>query len=59
MIILSEARERQISYDITCMCNQKERYKWIYLQNRNKLTDIENKFMVTREDSGGGKVEST
>ena len=23
-------------------------YKWTYLQNRSKLTDIENKFMVTK-----------
>ena len=27
---------------------KKEGYKWIYSQNRNKVTDIENKFMVTR-----------
>ena len=25
----------------------KKWYKWTYLQNRNRLTDIENKFMVT------------
>ena len=28
-----------------------------YLQNGNRLTDIENKLMVTRGDSGGGGVE--
>ena len=27
------------------------RYKWAYLQNRKRLTDLENKFTVT----GGGK----
>ena len=37
-------RERQISCDITY------RYKWTYLQNRNKLTDIENKLMVTKRE---------
>ena len=26
-----------------------KRYKWIYLQNRNRLTGFENKFMVTKE----------
>ena len=42
-------RERQISYDITHMWNLifKKWYKWTYLQNRNRLTDIENKLMVT------------
>ena len=27
-------------------------YKWTYLQNRNRLTDIENKLTVTKEDEG-------
>ena len=38
-------RERQIPYDIDYMWNLKfkKRYKWTYLQNRNRLTDIENK----------------
>ena len=31
----------------------KKWYKWTYLQNRNRLTDIENKPMVTKGDSGG------
>ena len=31
-------RERPILYDITCMW-----HKWAYLQNRNRLTDIENR----------------
>ena len=25
----------------------KKLYKWPYLQNRNRLTDLENEFMVT------------
>ena len=41
-------RERQISYNITHMWNLKKRQKWIYSQNRNRLTDIENKLMVTK-----------
>ena len=39
--------ERQI-YDIACMWNLKKWYKWTYLQNRNRLTDVENKLMVIR-----------
>lgn len=31
--------------------NQKTPYKWTYLQNRNRRTDFENKFMVTKGDS--------
>ena len=31
----------------------KKLYKWTYLQNRNRLTDIENKFMVTKTECGG------
>ena len=46
-------RERQISYDITYMWNLKKWYKWTYLQNRNRLTDIENKLMVTKGEGGG------
>ena len=46
-------RERQI-YDITYMWNLKKWYKWSYLQNRNRVTDIENKLMVTKGESGGG-----
>ena len=45
--------ERQISYDITHMWNIKG-YKWTYLQNRNRLTDIENKLMVTKGRRGEG-----
>ena len=35
------------------MWNLKKRYKWTYLQNRNRLTDIENKLMVTEVERGG------
>ena len=39
--------ERQISYDIAYLWNLKKRYKWTYLQNRSRVTDVENKLMVT------------
>ena len=29
-------------------------HKWTYLRNRNRLTDIENKLMVTKGEIGGG-----
>ena len=45
-------RERQISYDIAYMWNLKKWYKWTYLQNRNRVTDVENKLMVTKGDRG-------
>ena len=45
--------ERQIPYDITYMWNLKIGYKWTYLQNRNRLADIENKAMVTKGSRGG------
>ena len=40
--------ERQISYDVAYMWNLKNGYKWTYLQNRNRVTDVENKLMVTK-----------
>ena len=46
IIILSEVR-KNISYDITYMWTLKQGYKWTYLQNRSRITDVENKLMVT------------
>ena len=40
-------RERQILYAIAYMWNLKKGYKWTYLQNRSRATDVENKLMVT------------
>ena len=36
------------------MWNLKKWYKWTYLQNRNRLTDTENKLMATKGERGGG-----
>ena len=49
-------RERQISYDTASMQYLKKVYKWVYLQNRNKITDVENKFIVTKGERGGDKL---
>ena len=46
--------ERQISYDITNLWNLKKGYKWSYLQNRSRVTDVENKFMFTKTQWEGG-----
>ena len=43
----------QISYDTSSMQYLKKVYKWVYLQNRNKITDVENKFIVTKGERGG------
>ena len=48
-------RQRQISYDITYTWNLKKQYKWTYLPKRNRVTDVENELMVTRE----GREEGT
>ena len=42
-VLLSEVRERQISYDITYLWILKERYKQTYLQKRNRVTDVKSK----------------
>ena len=55
-IILSEVRQtvQDKYHDITYIWNLKRNeYKQTYLQNRNRLTDIENKLMDTKVESGG------
>ena len=38
------------------MWNIKKWYKWIYLQNRNRLTDLENKLRVTKRERWRGGI---
>ena len=40
-------REGQTSYDNTYVWNLKKCFRWTYLQNRNRVTDVENNLMVT------------
>ena len=58
IIILIEVKQRQISYNIynTYMWNLKKWYKWTYFQNRNRVTEIGNKFMVTKGEVGESKL---
>ena len=58
IVILSKVRQRQTSCNITYMWNLKKRYKWIYLQNRNRVTGVENNLMVTGEKGGRDKSET-
>ena len=48
-------REKQISYINAYMWNLKKWYEWTYLQDRNRLTDIENKLMDTKGERGRGR----
>ena len=59
-IILTEVnqKERSISHNITCMLNLKKWYKWTYLQDRNRLSDTENRLMVTKGEEERGKFGS-
>ena len=50
-------REIQVSFDSTYMRNQQKSYKRTYLQNKSRLTGIENKFMVTKKDSRAQRRE--
>ena len=48
--------EKNKYHDIVYMWNLKKCHKWTYLQNRNRLTDIDNKLMVTKGERGGGGI---
>ena len=48
-------REIQMSYIITYIWNLKKWYKWTCLHNRNRVTEVENKLMVSRGGSWGGR----
>ena len=47
-------RERQISYDIAYIWNLKKWYKWTYLQNRNRVTDVEKQTYGYQGGKGAG-----
>ena len=58
IVILSEVSqiENDKYHDTAFMQYLKKVYKWVYLQNRNKITDVENKFIVTKGERGGDKL---
>ena len=53
IIILSEVNQTKTSIIWYYLyMESKKWHKWTYSQNRNRLTDIENKFMVTKGGRG-------
>ena len=46
--VIQTEEEKDEYHDVTYKRNLKKWYKQIYLQNRNRLIDIENKYMVTK-----------
>ena len=47
-IMLCQINQRQVPY-ITYMWNLKKQYQWTYLQNRTRVTDVEDSYQ------GGGR----
>ena len=59
IVILSEVSqtEKDKYHMILLICSiLKKVYKWAYLQKRNKVTDVENKHIVTKCERGGDKL---
>ena len=50
--ILSEVRQRNIIWHPLYVRSNKKWYKWTYLQNRTRLTDLENRLMVIIRGKG-------
>ena len=54
IVILSEVGQTQKEkYDIAYMWNLKKWYKWTYLQNRSRISDVENKLWLPGVRRGG------
>ena len=55
IITLSEVSQKETNI-IGCHLYVKSKiwYKWTYLQSRNRLTDLENKFMINKGETGLG-----
>ena len=59
IIIINEVSQRHYDIQVTYLniyfhfyVESKIWFEWTYLQNRNRLTDIENKVMITKGESG-------
>ena len=57
IIVLSEVshRKENIIWYHLYVESKNKLYKWSYLQNKSRLTDIENKLMVTKRNSDWGE----
>ena len=56
IIILSEVRQTNANIIYHLYVEPKKWYKWIYIQNKNRLIDIENKLMVTKGERLEGGI---
>ena len=57
IVMLGEIIQREKDkYDCLYVESKKKWYKWIYLQSRNRDTDIENKLMVTKKGREGDRL---
>ena len=58
IVILSKVSqtEKDKYHDIAYMWNLKKWYKWTYLQNRNRVTDVGKKLMVTKGEEKSDKL---
>ena len=57
IIILSEVSQiEKDKYFISLISGILKKNKWTYLQNRNRLTDIENKLIITKGDGKRGGI---
>ena len=52
-IIISEISGKDKYQKMSLMWTPKKWYEWTYLQDRKRITDIENKVMVTKGETGG------
>ena len=50
---MKSKREKQISCSITYMWSLEKWYRWIYLQSRNGVTDVQDKLMVPKGGKSG------
>ena len=58
IVILSEVRQRRrnIIWHPLYVDSKKKWYKWTYMQNRRRLTDLENELMVARGKGWSGNL---
>ena len=58
IIIINELCQTEKDIVMYHLCMESKKNKWSYLQNINKLKDIENKLMATEEEGREGQIKS-
>ena len=51
IVLLTKVSQTEKNYD-SLICGNKKRYKYTYLQTRNRVIDTENRLMVTERNRG-------